>query len=178
MMPGTVAERRTEEVKSPVVAPVVVADLTGSERTVALYASDMPTRRRPGKNEQLRTWIAQGVERLGTEELRRRAEFLNGHFLLALSNVVTAQVQARHEQSYPDAWRLEVARQATATSVCFDGMSEAARKRNPAAQVDGECPCGGTRTVGFPGFDPDLSFGIVCPVHGAATIAAHRGVAL
>ncbi|WP_234045794.1 hypothetical protein [Streptomyces adelaidensis] len=173
MMPGTVVERRTEEVKSPVVVPVVVADLTGSERTVALYASDMPTRRSYGTKDQVREWIVQGAERLGAEELRRRAEFHNGHFMLAVGGMATADVQARHEERFPDGRRLGIAELATATSKCFDGMSKAAIVRNAAARVDGECACGGTGLITFTeDWDPGASYSLHCMVHRAAVAGA------
>ncbi|WP_328735817.1 hypothetical protein [Streptomyces bobili] len=152
---------------------VDVSALTSSERTVALYVSDMPTRRRYGTKEEVRAWIEQGIERLGRRELARRALFLNGHFLLALCDLVPipAPMQARHDERFPDAYRLDVAGHATATSVCFDGMSATARKRNSAAKVDGECPCHGTGSmfVDVDG-DPDLSYGLYCPVHRPSPI--------
>ncbi|WP_234361151.1 MULTISPECIES: hypothetical protein [Streptomyces] len=156
---------------SPAASPVDVSGLTSTERTVALYASDMPTRRRYGSKEQVRAWVSQGVERLGRTELRRRALFLNGHFLLALGGLVPipAPVQARHDERFPDAFRLDVAGHATATSVCFDGMSKAAMKRNAAAKVDGQCPCEdtGRMFIDIDG-DPDLSYEVDCPVHASA----------
>ncbi|WP_236067856.1 hypothetical protein [Streptomyces brasiliscabiei] len=171
MMPGTIAQRRVGMVKVEASGAVDVSGLTSAERTVALYASDMPTRRRYGSKEQVRAWVAQGVERLGRTELRRRALFLNGHFLLALGGLVPipALVQARHDERFPDAFRLDVAGHATATSVCFDGMSKAAMKRNAAAKVDGQCPCENTGRmfIDIDG-DPDLSYEVDCLVHAAA----------
>ncbi|MFJ7422442.1 hypothetical protein ACIQXD_28145 [Streptomyces uncialis] len=164
-MPGTVVERVTGPVAAGVVPAVFdAAGLTSSERTVALYASDMPTRRRYGTKEQVRAWIAQGVERLGHEEVARRAVFCYGHRLLELSNLVPAAVRAAHEARFPDAFRLDVAAQATATSICFDGMHEAARKRNGAARVDGPCPCRGTGSIRLWVYG-DGMFSLVCPVH-------------
>ncbi|QFR02712.1 hypothetical protein F9278_21665 [Streptomyces phaeolivaceus] len=137
---------------------------------MALYASDMPTRRRYGSKEQVRAWVVQGVERLGRRELTRRALFFNGQFLLALGGLVPvpAPVQARHDERFPDAYRLTVAGQATATSVLFDGMSKAAMKRNAAAKVDGQCPCEdtGRMFIDIDG-DPDLSYEVDCPVHAS-----------
>ncbi|WP_327272934.1 hypothetical protein OG609_12925 [Streptomyces sp. NBC_01224] len=66
-----------------------VQDLTGAERAVALYASDMPSGRRRHSPEQLRDWIAQGIERLGLDEVGRRAAFRYGHRLLEMSGLVT-----------------------------------------------------------------------------------------
>ncbi|MFF3731823.1 hypothetical protein ACFYXM_16240 [Streptomyces sp. NPDC002476] len=171
MMPGIVAERRAEQVTTGVVPSV--PDMTGSERTVALYASDMPTRRRYGTKDQVREWIVQGASRLGAEELRRRAELYNGHFMLAVGGLVTSDVQARHEERFPDGRRLRIAEQATATSKCFDGMSKTAIARNTAAQVDGECACGGTGLVEIiVDWDPGASYSQHCMVHRAAMAGA------
>ncbi|WP_258539628.1 hypothetical protein [Streptomyces ipomoeae] len=144
-----------------------VRDLSSSERIVALYASDMPAQGGIGTPGQVRAWIAQGAVRLGGAELRRRAEFHHGFFLLELDGLVTAAVLARHEQCFPDVSRLEAADEAAALSVRVDGMSEAGRARNAAAQVKG-CPCGGTGTIAVDDFDPDLSYAVYCPVHAPA----------
>lgn len=153
-----------------------VATLTGAERTVALYASDMPNARRHHTAEQVRDWITQGVERLGLEELRIRAEYFHGWRLLNINGLMTAQIQARHEQRFPKARRLLLADQAGSGSVCcFDGMSDTARARNGAAVVDGDCPCQGTGGIMVWGEDPDGSYEMLCPVHRRAQIDAfHR----
>lgn len=176
MMPGTIAERRAEAVTIEATTPIDVRDLTGAERAVALYASDMPNGRRHHTGEQVRDWIVQGVERLGLEELRSRAEYFRGWRLLNVNRLVTAQIQARHEQRFPKARRLLLADQAGAGSVCcFDGMSDTARARNGAATVDGDCPCEGTGGIPVWGDDPDTSYEIMCPVHRRAQIDAfHR----
>lgn len=144
---------------------VDVSDLTSSERAVALYASDMPTCADPGSRGELSAWIVQGALRLGTAELRRRGELSNGHFLLALYELLTPQVQARHEVLFPDAFRLEVAEQAAAVSVEADAMSVLALARNAAARVEGDCPCAGTGIVECSDDDLGLSFDLHCPVH-------------
>lgn len=177
MMPlaSTIAPQAPATTTTMAVSPVT--DLTLNERVVALYASDMPARRRAGTTpDQVHAWIMQGAERLGSEELRLRAEYHYGHRLLECSRIVTPQVQARHEQRFPNRRRLHTAEQAAAGNILQDRMSEAARKRNMAAKVDGDCPCRGTGTVEFPNWDPDVAFGLVCPVHGATTIAEHRGM--
>lgn len=153
-----------------------VTSLTGAERAVALYASDMPNTRRHHTGEQVHNWIVQGVERLGMTELRTRAERYHGWRLLNVNGLVTAQIQERHEQRFPKARRLLVADQAGSGSVCcFDGMSDEARARNGAATVDGDCPCHGTGGIAVWGADPDASCEILCPVHRRAQIDAfHR----
>jgi hypothetical protein len=137
--------------------------MTQAERTVALYASDMPASRRRWSHDQVRAWLAQGVERLGAEELGRRALFLAGHGRLSRSRVVPVQVQARHEQRFPVAGRLDRAGRVATDSVCWAGITDAAMRRSGTAEVDGGCPCKGTRVVPL---SADGSFGLSCPVHG------------
>ncbi|MGW8887320.1 hypothetical protein [Streptomyces sp. NPDC055749] len=173
MMPGTLVKPL---VQVPVQSGqmVRVQDLTGSERAVALYASDMPSGRRRHSSEQVREWIVQGVERLGAAEIRRRGEFFYGHRLLELSGLVTPQIQQRHEQRFPKRGRLNVADQESANSVFGDRMSEETRLRNGTAAVDGDCPCRGTRCI--PTFyDDDCGpVDMLCPVHARAEIRRHR----
>jgi hypothetical protein len=171
-MPGTIAEQHVGTVTVEAIEPVDVRDLTGSERAVALYASDMPSGRRRHADEQVRAWIVQGVGRLGMEELRRRALFLRGWRLLDLDGLVTPQVQARHEQRFPKPGRLAVAESEGAGSVLVDGVSDAARLRNGTPIVDGGCPCRGTG--GIPLWEPGIE--LMCPVHSRSEIDAfHRG---
>jgi hypothetical protein len=175
MMPGTIAERRTEQVTESVVSAVDVADLSGTERVVALYESDMRNRRNCTP-DQLSAWIVQGAERLGVEELQRRARFAHGHALLEQVHVVPPAVQARHEQTFPNRSRLQWAGQMAANSLWRVEMTDTARSRDREAEVDGECPCRGTRSIYFSDWDPDLSFSMMCPVHARALIDAHYGV--
>ncbi|WP_405902700.1 hypothetical protein OG696_11080 [Streptomyces sp. NBC_00656] len=170
MMPETATTTRIAPQPMGVTTLDVVMGLTGSERAVALYASDMPSGRRRHTSEQVRAWIVQGVDRLGAEEIRRRAEFQYGHRLLDMSGLVTPQIQQRHEQRFPKTGRLRVAEQQSSNSICGDGMSEEARLRNTAAEVDGECPCRGTR--GIPVFYDENcgSVQMMCPVHAQTTI--------
>ncbi|MFF5277534.1 hypothetical protein [Streptomyces sp. NPDC000133] len=173
MMPGTLVKPLVRVPVQP--GPAVrVQDLTGAERAVALYASDMPSGRRRHSSEQVREWIVQGVERLGAEEVRRRGEFFYGHRLLELSGLVTTQIQQRHEQRFPKRGRLNVADQESANSVYGDRMSKETRLRNGAAAVDGNCPCRGTRYI--PTFyDEDCgTVDMLCPVHARAEIRRHR----
>ncbi|WP_233450292.1 hypothetical protein [Streptomyces acidiscabies] len=174
-MPGIVAERRVGQVTAEAGAVVDVSGLTGAERTVALYASDMPNGRRRHTKDEIRAWIVQGVGRLGTAETRRRAKFFRGHLLLRLNGLVTTQIQARHEQSFPLPKRLRKAETEAAGSVWVDGMNAATVTRNGRAAVDGECPCRGTGEIGVDGWGGDAaSCTLLCPVHRQAEIAAHH----
>lgn len=173
MMPGTLVKPL---VRVPVQSgPAVrVQDLTGAERAVALYASDMPSGRRRHSPEQVRDWIVQGVERLGLEEVGRRAAFRYGHRLLEMSGLVTTQIQQRHEQRFPKSGRLAVADQQASSNICRDGMSEATRLRNGAAAVDGDCPCKGTRRIRAHYEEGCDSVAMLCPVHAQTAIRAHH----
>ncbi|MFF4756056.1 hypothetical protein ACWD5R_36945 [Streptomyces sp. NPDC002514] len=175
MMPGTISLRHAEAVTVEATTPIDVRDLTGAERTVALFASDMPSARRRHTKDQIRAWIVQGVERLGMDEVQRRAEYLRGWRLLDLEGLVTAQIQALHEQRFPRPRRLNNAETEAAGSVFVHGMSRAAQVRNGWAVVDGECPCGRTGDIDVWGGDPDASWRQVCPVHCQTEIVVdHR----
>ncbi|MEV6948819.1 hypothetical protein AB0N07_44290 [Streptomyces sp. NPDC051172] len=178
MMPGTIAERRAEAVKAEAIAPIDVSDLTGAERAVALYASDMPNGRRHHTKEQFRAWIVQGAERLGEAEMRRQALYFRGWRLLDMHERLTAQVQARHEQRFPRRFRLVRAEQGGALSVSVDGMSKGALARNGLVDLDGDCPCEGTGGIAAWDADAGESYEILCPVHRRAEIDAHRRAAL
>ncbi|MFI0192178.1 hypothetical protein ACH4PW_32130 [Streptomyces sp. NPDC017082] len=155
-----------------IVTSVEVRDLTGMERTVALYASDMPNQRRRHAKDQIRAWIVQGAERVGVDELRRRAEYFRGWRLLDLNGQVTPQIQARHEQRFPRPKRLEYAESQATNTLFTDGISEAARRRNDWAVVDGDCPCGDTGDIAAWGSEGPA---MLCPVHHRAEIDAfHR----
>ncbi len=155
---------------APTATSVDVSSLTVSERTVALYASNMAT---PSTPNLIPAWITQGADRLGMDELRRRAEFFHGFFLLEMDGMVTPALLARHEQYFPDVGRLDAANAAAALSVRTYGMSEGAQSRNGAASVE-DCPCGGTGVVDLEDPDPDMSFALYCPVHEAATLSHIR----
>jgi hypothetical protein len=148
---------------------VIVSELSGSERVVALYASDMPDRFRVGsvKPSQTAVWIAQGAERIGVEELRRQAKFFYGHRLLEMNHMVPVDVQARHEQRFPKARRLDKAESLAAASKMpsWTPMSPEALARNGDAEVEGGCPCRGTGEIPR-WMDEDAFVSLACPVHG------------
>jgi hypothetical protein len=174
MMPGTIAERRAEPVTVEITSPIDVSNLTGAERTVALYASDMPNGRRHYTKEQFTAWIVQGAERLGQTEMRRLALYLRGWQVLNGADLVTKQIQARHEQRFPRSHRLVRAGQGAALTISVDGMTKAALARNGRVGLDGDCPCEGTGGIMVWGIDPDESYERLCPVHRCAEIAAYR----
>ncbi|WP_143570577.1 hypothetical protein [Streptomyces acidiscabies] len=127
---------------------VDVSDLTGSERAVALYASDMPNGRGQYEGVQVREWIVQGAGRLGVVELRRQAAFLYGFQRLRFSPLMNAALKARHAERFPAARRLKRADETASGSVWRDGITPEARGRNAAVLFDDGCPvCGGERQV-------------------------------
>lgn len=154
------------EIAAKAAVTVAVIDLTGFERTAALYASDMPNVKRHHTGEQVHDWIVQGIERLGFEEARAQAEYYQAWQLLRLNGLMTPQIQARHEQRFPKARRLLLANQTASASICcHEGMSDAARARNGAAVVDGDCPCGGTREILIAAEEGQGTLSMACPVH-------------
>ncbi|MEU3498747.1 hypothetical protein ABZ747_35335 [Kitasatospora cineracea] len=62
--------------------------LSGTERAVALFASDMPAtyRYRPTDLNQIKAWIAQGAERLGADQVRADEELLRSHNLSLIAS--------------------------------------------------------------------------------------------
>ncbi|YCK39707.1 hypothetical protein ACNF49_38320 [Actinomadura sp. ATCC 39365] len=58
------------------VRPVGAGERDLGQCIVALYASDMPSRRGEWTHEQLAAWVAQGIERLGGEDRVRELDLL------------------------------------------------------------------------------------------------------
>ncbi|MCX4234670.1 hypothetical protein [Streptomyces ortus] len=126
---------------APHIAPVVLTeDLSGMERVVALYASDMPTRYRyrRGDDASVLNWISQGMARLGREEIRQRASRLAGHRKLWMRDMTTPEIDRRHKVRFPSVRRLGVAEEAASLSISLVGVAPAAR--NLPVVVDGPCP--------------------------------------
>ncbi|MER6526750.1 hypothetical protein [Streptomyces sp. NPDC001508] len=127
---------------APQAGPVtaLAEELSNMERAVALYASDMPMRYRyQGPLDwNLVDWIAQGVARLGREEIRRRASFLAGHRKLWLRDMTTPEIERRHKARFPSKRRLDTAESMAATTVSWITVALAAR--NLPIVIDGPCP--------------------------------------
>ncbi|MER7063569.1 hypothetical protein OG544_12820 [Streptomyces albidoflavus] len=155
-------------------AVVRVEDLTTRERMAALYASDMPNRFRAGSVEatQVAAWIVQGAERLGAEELRRRAVFSYGQRLMEMGARVPVHAQAAHERRFPRAGRLDQAERAAAGSTVWARLSASALARNADAEVEGGCPCGGRGWIAMPPL-PEAPDAMTCPVHGREATRRH-----
>jgi hypothetical protein len=117
---------------------VPLEDLTVTERALALYASDMPRRyylRREGCG-QVRTWIAQGVQRLGLKELHYLAAVRREHRLAWMNGVTETEEYA---EPFSDTPRLLRAEGVASTTVFYDGMgvsqSAIARSDMSAAEL-------------------------------------------
>ncbi|MCX4664714.1 hypothetical protein [Streptomyces uncialis] len=129
---------------------------------------------------QLEEWVVQGVARLGAEAVRERAAFWRGYRLLSMSRLVTEELTARHRAMFPSVQRLEAA-ETRATGLLWGVPATGeTRARKGAARVDGVCPCGGSGWVAvWDEFgDPDLSFDLMCPVHGRTGCGARNGAGL
>lgn len=126
---------------APHTAPTELAEeLSGMERAVALYASDMPSRYRysRGDDAMILSWITQGVARLGRDETRRRASFLAGHRKLWLRDLTTPEINRRHKGRFPSARRLGIAEEMASLSISVIGVLP--DSRNLPAVLDGPCP--------------------------------------
>ncbi|MEV3950060.1 hypothetical protein AB0K57_20750 [Streptomyces halstedii] len=168
MMPEITTTSRIASQATGVTSPAMVGieDLSAGERSVALYASDMPNRYRTTDDVQIIEWVMQGIDRVGLDEVRRRASYAEGYRRLTRVRMATPQLAARHEQNFPKGNRLLVADRHAANLGLYAPMSPDARTRNRAADVDGTCPCKGTRTIPL-WQDADAAVGLACPVHAA-----------
>lgn len=171
MMPEITTTTRIAPQVTGVTGLVGIADLSSGERSVALYASDMPNRYRTTDDVQIIEWVMQGIERVGLDEVRSRAAYAEGYRRLSRVRMATPQLTARHEQNFPKANRLMVADRHAANLNLYARMSAEAIARNRSADVDGACPCNGTRTIPL-WQDEDAAVGLACPVHSARTRSA------
>jgi hypothetical protein len=148
-MPATlVAEHVSPAALS--VSPVLVADLSNGERTVALYVSDLPDgyRYKRGDTAQLVAWILQGANRLGLDRLRRIAALEAGYRRFVARNRVTAEQERAHAERFPNPERDRRAGELAALVTYSVSMSDEARERGGRFLLDGPCPeCGDTRQV-------------------------------
>ncbi|MGW4021045.1 hypothetical protein [Streptomyces sp. NPDC005009] len=155
----------------PLTSVVTVEELSNSERVIALYVSDMPTRYRfrRGDMDRVIAWTIQGAMRLGLEELYRSAAYAYGYRLLSGANWLTPEQEKAHARRFPSAARLDRAEDlgALLTSSRNVRMSPEARERGRRPLVEGACHCAGTGWVAYdmgdgtdalqacPGHNPD-----------------------
>ncbi|MFI8513947.1 hypothetical protein ACIGHB_22745 [Streptomyces sp. NPDC085460] len=114
---------------------ISIADLNNTERTIALYASDMPAsyRYRKGDGAKLCAWIFQGAARLGLEELYLAAAYTGGYLGLWVEEQNTPGHDAAHFGRFPERKRFDQA-QTLAALVTFTYRTSAEaieRSRHP-----------------------------------------------
>ncbi|MFG3587944.1 hypothetical protein [Streptomyces sp. NPDC047990] len=119
----------------------LVEDLSGWERTVALYASDMPTAygSKVAGDAELLGWICQGVARLGRDEVHQRASYLAGYRRVWLRDLVTSEIARRHSRRFPSVRRLSMAESRASASVLYVVKQAPVARHLPFA-IDGPCP--------------------------------------
>ncbi|MFF6813823.1 hypothetical protein ACFZAG_28660 [Streptomyces sp. NPDC012403] len=148
-MPATLVAEHVSSVALSV--PFVsVEDLSNGERTVALYASDLPDgyRYKRGDTAQLVAWIIQGANRLGLDRLRHIAALEGGYRRFVARNMTTAEQERAHAERFPDSERDQRAGELAALVTYSVSMSDEARERGLRFLLDGPCPeCGDTRQV-------------------------------
>ncbi|MGW6212759.1 hypothetical protein [Streptomyces sp. NPDC055109] len=140
----------------PLAKPVTASDLSNAERTVALYASDMPGSYsyQRGGDVQVEAWIVQGALRVGLPELYRSAAFLSSFQALRLVEMATPDQRRAHRVRFPSAARLRRASSLASLSLHTFRVSAEALQRSRRPEVEGTCLCGGTGWVDVY-FDPD-----------------------
>ena len=114
-MPATLVAEHVEITESST-SLASVRRLTGSERMVALYASDMPKgfSWSKGVTSQVVTWVAQGVDRLGFEDVYRSGMEAQYYFTLRLAGQAPAEMRRWFRRRFSDRKRLDCVERAGA----------------------------------------------------------------
>ena len=120
-MPATLVAEHVE-ITDPSTPLASVRRLTGSERMVALYASDMPKdfSWSKGVTSQVVVWVAQGVDRLGFEDVYRSGKEAQYYGVLRLAGQAPAEMRRR----FPDRKRLDCVERAGAMLTFCLGQEE------------------------------------------------------
>ncbi|MFE3433853.1 hypothetical protein [Streptomyces sp. NPDC059171] len=107
-MPATLLAPRTSPGSSAERVVLMALRMTGAERTVALYASDMPTGFiwSRGVTPQVIAWVMQGVERLGFDDVYRSGIEVQYYRVLRLTGQVPAETRRWLRGRFPDRARL------------------------------------------------------------------------
>ncbi|MGW7092495.1 hypothetical protein [Streptomyces sp. NPDC054874] len=107
-MPATLLAARTSPDISAERDSLTVLRMTGAERLVALYASDMPTgfSWSRGVTPQVIAWVMQGVERLGFDDVYRSGIEVQHYGVLRLAGQVPAATRRWFRGRFPDRVRL------------------------------------------------------------------------
>lgn len=148
-MPATLVAEHVSSV-ALFVPSVSVEDLSNGERTVALYASDLPDgyRYKRGDEAHLVAWIIQGVNRVGLDRLRYIAALEAGYRRFRARNSATAEQERAHAERFPNPERDQRAGELASLVTLSVSMSDEARERGLRFLLDGPCPeCGDTRQV-------------------------------
>jgi hypothetical protein len=150
-MPATLVASHVAS-SAPAAVAVSLSDLSNGERTVALYASDMPDRfdYKRGDHDRLVAWIIQGATRMGLERLHCTAALDSGYRRCFLAKRLTPELKRAQTERFPSPKRLRRAGELAAlvTHNTRGEMSDAARERSGRYLLDGPCPdCGDARQV-------------------------------
>ncbi|MFF6916792.1 hypothetical protein [Streptomyces sp. NPDC012466] len=148
-MPATMVAEHVSSAGLPVPS-VSVEDLSNGERTVALYASDLPDgyRYKRGDEAHLIAWIIQGVNRVGLDRLRDIAALEAGYRRCRARKRATAEQNRAHAERFPSPTRDRRAAELAALVTLFVPVNDEARERGLRFLLDGPCPaCHDTRRV-------------------------------
>ncbi|OXY84135.1 hypothetical protein BEH93_26160 [Streptomyces sp. 2R] len=115
-MPATLLATRTSPGSSAERVLPTALRMTGAERTVALYASDMPTgfSWSRGVTPQVIAWVVQGVERLGFDDVYRSGLEVQYYRVLRLTGQAPAETLRWLSGRFPDRARLDCVERADA----------------------------------------------------------------
>ncbi|HET6190484.1 MAG TPA: hypothetical protein VFE59_26210 [Trebonia sp.] len=108
-----------------------LADLDAAELTEALGASDMPARARSASRGQLAVWAQQGLDRLGADGVRDRAEQTRHLRLGAVCGTNTPEQNAELHRLWPSA-----ARERHAADAAYGLGRAEARTAGPSAAAE------------------------------------------
>ncbi|MFF8432798.1 hypothetical protein [Streptomyces bacillaris] len=115
-MPATLLATRASSDTSAERFLLTALRMTGAERLVALYASDMPTgfSWSRGVTPQVIAWVMQGVERLGFDDVYRSGNEVQHYGVLRLTGQVPAATRRWFRGRFPDRVRLGCVKRADA----------------------------------------------------------------
>ncbi|OKJ31027.1 hypothetical protein AMK23_06465 [Streptomyces sp. CB02130] len=115
-MPATLLATRASSDSAAERVLLTVLRMTGAERTVALYASDMPTgfSWSRGVTPQVIAWVMQGVDRLGFDDVYRSGIEVQHYKVLRLTGQAPAATRSWLRGRFPDRARLDCVERADA----------------------------------------------------------------
>ncbi|NUV86798.1 hypothetical protein G6W61_11350 [Streptomyces sp. KAI-26] len=115
-MPATLLAARPSSDSAGERVLLTVLRMTGAERSVALYASDMPTgfSWSRGVTPQVIVWVMQGVDRLGFDDVYRSGMEVEYYRVLRLAGQVPSETRRWLRGRFPDRVRLGCVERAAA----------------------------------------------------------------